>query len=242
VSALVADIRVPRGDFDVDVRIVATGSLALVGASGSGKSTLLRALAGLEPETRGSVQVGESVWQSEARSIAPALRQVGYLGQRDGLFEHMTAVANVEYALRGVGLKRRARKLEARRLLDGLLQRSHGDRRPGELSGGQRRRVALARALATSRAAYLIDEPFTGLDEATADRTALWLAERLSELGAPALIAGHDVTRLNAVCSRVVTLYRGRVSVEAEPTRVRTMARSPRSTAGMQLDCRGGSR
>jgi iron(III) transport system ATP-binding protein len=122
-----------------------------------------------------------------------------------------------------------------------------GDR-PGSISGGQRRRVALARALAPRRAVYLLDEPFAGLDEEAAEVAARYVAARLLEHDAPALIAGHDIDRLDRICGRVQRVERGRlvaaeaVSDSVAPRRDRARAAAPRSTAGRRSDSPEGSR
>lgn len=224
-------IRVTRDQFTVELDLVLDGAVGLIGASGSGKSTVLRALAGLEK--------GAGVaWPSGA----------GYLGQVDGLFPHLTARDNVAYMLRAAGASRTDARTAALLLLEELGLGELARATPGRLSGGQRRRVALARALASRRSVYLLDEPFAGLDEEAADAAARFIAARLLDHDAPAVIAGHDIDRLDRICGRVERLERGRIIatelLSAEVARPRAQARAaePRNTDDKPEDSRGGSR
>lgn len=238
MSTLAVNLRVPREQFEVDVDFSIDGVVGLVGASGSGKSTLLRAVAGLEPTATGSVSLDG----------AEVIDGVGYLGQVDGLFPHLSAQDNVAYVLRAAG----ARKVDARAaailLLNELGLRDFARTMPGKLSGGQRRRVALARALAARREVFLLDEPFAGLDEDSADRAARFIAGRLLDHDAPALIAGHDIDRLDRICGRIARIERGRlaasVELSAEVVRPRDQAPAaePRSTGDTPADFPEGSR
>lgn len=233
MKAIFTQIRLERPEFDVEVTLRLEGTVALVGGSGAGKSTIIRALAGLEPEARGSI---------------PEL-EVGYLGQRDGLFPHMTALENVAYPLRATGVKKRGARAIAARALEELGLARASDRRPDELSGGQRRRVALARALEPVRDIYLLDEPFAGLDLDAATLAEKFIAQRRATSDSPIVIAGHDLPRLRRICSSVLRIERGHlapaghgVSGSTEPLRARARARAPQSSGDKPLDCREGSR
>ena len=152
------------------------GFTALLGRSGAGKSSLLRALAGLLP-SEGAPWAG----------LAPERRPVGYLPQETLLFPHLSVLENTAYALRG-----RGRLEEARRLLAALGLEALAQRRPAQLSGGQAKRVALARALAHRPDLLLLDEPSAGLDRQTRDETLGWLKQTAAAWGIPVLAATHD--------------------------------------------------
>lgn len=247
--ALRIAIHVPRREFAVDVDICARSPLALTGSSGSGKSTILRAVAGLETETRGSLVADGVVWQDNEKFTPAATRRVGYLAQLNGLYPHLSASQNVEYPLLADGAGRAARRNTAADLLAQLGLHGCASRSVRELSGGQCRRVALARALAAERSVYLLDEPFAGLDEDAADAAEEFIAFRLAFFGKPALIAGHDRERLQRICGETVQVTRGRVFAEpafeisdsAERAHVSALARSPRSIVRTPADCRGSS-
>lgn len=244
--SLELDIRVPREEFDVEVTTATSTALALTGSSGAGKSTVLRSIAGLEPAAEGEIRVGGAIWLDSSASLPPTMRAVGYLAQRDALFPHLSARDNVAFGLRADGVRASARNRRAMELLDALGVADCGANHAQQLSGGQRRRVALARALAPERGIYLLDEPFAGLDEYASAVAAVLIAQRLSEVGASALIAVHDLQQVVAICPRAIRLERGRVaetvSVAAAAPRARGSARVRQSIGGRQLDCQEGSR
>lgn len=152
------------------------GFTVLLGGSGVGKTSLLRALAGLLP-------AHGTPWASLPANARP----IGYLPQETMLFPHLSVLENTAYALRGT-----ARLARARALLAGLGLEALAARRPYQLSGGQAKRVALARALARGAALLLLDEPSAGLDTLTRDATLSWLIEMTAARGIPVLAATHD--------------------------------------------------
>ncbi|MGE4480496.1 ABC transporter ATP-binding protein [Acidocella sp.] len=152
------------------------GFTALLGRSGAGKTTLLRALAGLAPAR------GEP-WQG----LAPERRPIGYLPQQTLLFPHLNVLENTAYALKG-----RRRLEQAGTLLAELGLAALASRRADQLSGGQAKRIALARALAHGAELLLLDEPSVGLDSVTRDATLDWLVETATARGIPMLAATHD--------------------------------------------------
>ncbi len=157
------------------------GLTALSGPSGAGKTTLLRVLAGLLVPEQGQM-------------TAPA-GGVVILFQEDRLFPGRTALEQVEAVLP------KERRGEARRWLELVELSEAAGKRPGELSGGMARRVALARALAVEGEVYLLDEPFSGVDLERAKR----ILERLRELDRPMVLTGH-APELATLCDRVVKL------------------------------------
>lgn len=165
------------------------GVLAVTGPSGAGKSSLLAWIAGVAPEAvRGDGQIrvdGERVdpWPAERRGI-------GLVFQDDLLFPHMTVRENLLFATpRGPRPTREQAVAAAlqRAGLDG-----QGGRRPGSLSGGQRARVALLRALLAQPRVLLLDEPYARLDPALRERLRAWVWAQLSERGVPVLLVTHD--------------------------------------------------
>jgi ABC-type Fe3+/spermidine/putrescine transport system ATPase subunit len=170
------------------------GFTTLLGRSGVGKTSLLRALAGLLP--------GQGTpWGG----LAPERRPIGYLPQHTLLFPHLSVLENTAYALR-----RPERLTQARALLDGLGLAPLAARRPDELSGGQAKRVALARALAHGAKLLLLDEPSAGLDTMTRDATLDWLANIAATRGIPVLAATHDHD-VAARADQVALLAEGRI-------------------------------
>jgi len=183
----------------------------VVGPSGSGKTTLLRAVAGLV-EYEGHVVIGGVV----VDAMPPWERGVAMVQQVPGLLPHMSILANVALAaeLRR-GLSRREAVEQARRLLEEVGLRGLEDRRPGELSGGQLQRAAIAAALATGAELLLLDEPLSHLDRLTAERLRGLLAS-LPARGATVLHVTHDLDEALALADRMVVLHGGRVEAQGD--------------------------
>jgi iron(III) transport system ATP-binding protein len=155
--------------FEVDLEVPSGTLTAILGASGSGKTTLLRVILGLEHPERGTVVVGGTVVCDERTNVAAERRGIGYVSQEGALFPHLTVAENVAFGLPRHDRRSGERVREVLALVG--LGAEHGDRRPQEISGGEQRRVALARALAPKPGLVLLDEPFTGLDAALRSET-----------------------------------------------------------------------
>jgi iron(III) transport system ATP-binding protein len=197
--------------------VVAEGSLtAILGASGSGKTTLLRIVMGLVRADAGTIAVGGEVVADARRvDVAPDKRAVGYVAQEGALFPHLSVAENV-----GFGLPRGERK-RGRRVAEVLelagLGEVYGRRRPQELSGGEQRRVALARALAPRPRLVLLDEPFSGLDAALRAETREAVVGALTQEGATAVLVTHDQGEALSIGSEVGVLRAGRLVQRAPP-------------------------
>ncbi|HZR51243.1 MAG TPA: ABC transporter ATP-binding protein [Streptosporangiaceae bacterium] len=176
----------------------------LIGASGCGKSTLLSLVAGLEQPSEGEISVTS--------------RQVALMFQEPALFPWLTAVGNVELALRARGMNKTDRKRRAAELLELVHLRGFGAKRPHELSGGMRQRVALARALAQDADVLLMDEPFGALDAMTRDRLhdELDRIRDVADRQLTVLFVTHNVREAVRLGDRVVLLssHPGRVAGE----------------------------
>lgn len=174
----------------VDLTLAPGTITALLGKSGAGKSTLLRLLAGLEPVDSGEIKIGERVLSSPRKTTPPETRRIGLIFQDFALFPHLNAAQNIMFGL--AHLPTEERKTRASEWLARLDLSARAKAYPHELSGGEQQRIAIARALAPSPAAILMDEPFSGLDpslRATVRNTAL---DTIREAGVPALLVTHD--------------------------------------------------
>ena len=197
---------------DLDLEVVASEMLAIVGASGVGKSTLLHLLGGLDRPDSGAIHVaGTDLTVTPDRSLIEFRnRHVGFVFQFHHLLPEFDAAENVEMPMRIARLPRD----ETRRRAAGLLTRvGLGERlahRPGMLSGGEQQRVAVARALVMKPALLLADEPTGDLDENTADSLHVLLREMHAEHGLTSIIATHN-PRLAGACDRVLRLEQGRL-------------------------------
>ena len=195
---------------DIDFRLAARETAAIVGASGSGKSTLLSIIAGLDTPTRGTVRLdGQDLFaiDEDARAALRA-QKVGFVFQSFQLMGNLTALENVMLPLE-LAERRDARKA-ATEMLErvGLGQRlSHY---PKVLSGGEQQRVALARAFVVQPAVLLADEPTGSLDFATGETIMKLMFELNRELGTTLVLVTHD-RAIAAQCERRITIDAGRV-------------------------------
>ncbi len=153
-----------KGKFklDVDLKAPVEGVTALFGPSGSGKTTLLRLIAGLELDSKGSLKIGEEIWQDDQEFLPAHKRRIGYVFQEDNLLPHLNVKGNIEYGWKRSSEKGTTKSLQQAIELLGIEELL--SRKPATLSGGERQRVAIARALATRPKLLLMDEPLAALD------------------------------------------------------------------------------
>jgi ABC-type sulfate/molybdate transport systems ATPase subunit len=185
----------------------------VVGPSGSGKTTLLRAIAGLARTTHGQIFLGERAASSGSRQLlAPEERAIGFVfqGAGAGLWPHMSARATLEFVLACRGVPRAARRARAAELLELVELAALAERRPGELSGGEAQRLALARALAVEPRLLLLDEPLGALDLALRESLAAALAGIHARLGPTILYVTHDPREVAGYAGRTLAMRAGR--------------------------------
>ena len=199
---------------DLDVESGTT--VAVLGPSGSGKTTLLRAIAGLQRLDAGAVTLGGA----SLAGVPPHRRGIGLMFQDDALFPHRDVAANVAFGLRMQGMPHAAAAARVAELLDlvGLGGREH--RAVGSLSGGERKRVALARALAPAPRVLLLDEPLGALDRPLHDRLVEELRELFEQIRQTAVYVTHDVAEAFAIGTRVAVMREGSIVQVATPERL----------------------
>ena len=216
----------PEGTFNLNVHFRAlAGFTILFGASGAGKTTLLDCIAGLTDPDEGRIVVGgEDLYDAEKKRNLPAWkRHVGYVHQDLALFPHLTAEENVAYGLRSLSATERtsrSREILARFRLDRLR-----DRRPAQISGGERQRVALARTLVTEPRALLLDEPLAALDRPTKSSLVSDLRKWNQDHRIPILFVTHNGEEVFALGDEVIMLDAGRIVAQGPPHAV---MRAPR--------------
>jgi phospholipid/cholesterol/gamma-HCH transport system ATP-binding protein len=198
-------------------------TLSVIGGSGAGKSVMLKHIVGLIKPDKGEVWVDdEAVPHLDQDSLYVLRRRVGYVFQFAALFDSMTIEENV-----GMGLRRMAdmtpdsigkRVKESLALVD---LDGYEERFPSELSGGQRKRAGLARAIATRPTYLLYDEPTTGLDPVTTAVIDNLIMRMKDELGVTGVVITHDMESAFRISDRIAMLYDGRVRYEGTPDELR---------------------
>lgn len=193
--------------------------LSIVGPSGSGKSTLLSMIGLLDKPTSGSVFIGGMEVTRASEREAPRIRRekIGFVFQHFNLIPTLTALENIDIAMRFARVPKNSRKKTAIELLK---QMGMGDRinhKPSELSGGEQQRVAIARALANHPAIILADEPTGEVDTKTRDMI-VGLLKGLSEEGHTILIVTHD-TAVSAQTKRIITMRDGGIESDKRVNR-----------------------
>jgi spermidine/putrescine transport system ATP-binding protein len=207
---------------DVSLDIERGAFVSLLGPSGCGKTTLLRIIVGLDHPDRGRVLINGS----DVTAWPPNKRPTNLVFQHGALFPHMSVFDNVAYGLRRKGWKPghiNDRVAEMLRLvqLEGLEKR-----RPSQLSGGQQRRVGLARALAVGPEVLLLDEPLSALDLKLRKELELHLRRIHQEVGTTFIYVTHDQEEALVMSERVVVMRAGRVIQDATPREIYTNPRS----------------
>lgn len=209
---------------------VSTGEIvAVIGPSGSGKTTLLRVIAGLLRPDGGRVLID----REDVTEWPTHRRRVGLVFQDNQLFPHLDVADNVAFGLR---MNRRSRpEIDARvaEVLDAVGLADRSGQRVGTLSGGEAKRVALARTLAPMPRVVLLDEPFAGLDDELRTRLAHDVRETLKRSGVTAILVSHDPTDVKAVADRVHHLADG-VSIQRMPVESIRPLRREVLRAGME--------
>ncbi len=204
----------------VELEIGQSESVVIIGGSGTGKSVLLKCILGLLHPDSGSIQVdGEEVVGLQGQDLHRVRRKFGMLFQNAALFDSMPVWENVAFGLiQGQSMNRRAAKAIAVEKLAAVgLRPQVGELWPAELSGGMRKRVGLARAIATNPEIIFFDEPTTGLDPIMGDVINDLIVETVQQMGATTLSITHDMASARKIADRIALLYGGKI-IWAGPT------------------------
>lgn len=195
------NLDVARGEF-----------VALVGPSGSGKSTLLNLLGGLDRPGAGTIEVAdiELSRANEAQLVRYRRERVGFIFQSFNLLPMRSAVENVEMPLVLSAGKAKERRLRALELLESVGLKARAHHKPGELSGGEMQRVAVARALANRPMLLLADEPTGNLDSQTGQGILDLLREAVASHGVTLMLVTHDL-RVASYADRIIHMLDGRI-------------------------------
>ena len=191
--------------------------LTILGGSGSGKSVMLKHMIGLLRPDSGSVFVeGEDVTHYDERQWFNVRKRIGYVFQGSALFDSLSVFENVAYPLREhISMSESELTKRIDECLESVGLEDAGPKMPAELSGGMRKRVAVARAIALRPQAIFYDEPTTGLDPANSRRIGELISELQKGLNVTSVVVTHEIDLCLAVSDRVVLLDRGAIQVDA---------------------------
>jgi phospholipid/cholesterol/gamma-HCH transport system ATP-binding protein len=202
-------------------------TFVVLGGSGSGKTVLMKHVIGLLKPDRGAVRVdGHEISALQGKELNEARQMFGMVFQGAALFDSMTVYENVAFPLTEKRWRERPRADEIRaRVVEKLKVVDLGEevlpRFPSELSGGMRKRVALARALVSDPRVVLYDEPTTGLDPITTDYVDGMILAAKRKLGVTSMVISHDIASAFKVADRLAVLYDGHLAAEGTPEEVR---------------------
>jgi molybdate transport system ATP-binding protein len=215
------DIRHRQGDFRIDAAFRAGGGVtALFGPSGSGKTSLVQMIAGLTRPEDAVISFDGTVWNDTSRRIfvPPHRRRIGYVFQEGRLFPHMTARQNLLY---GRFFSPEAdRHISEQEVVDLLgIDRLLGQR-PATLSGGEKQRVAIGRALLSAPRLMLMDEPLSALDRARRQEILPYIERIRDVVKIPVIYVSHALDEVARLANRVVLLDEGRVRAEGAPAEI----------------------
>ncbi len=205
------DKHVLRG---LDLDVGKGESVVVIGGSGTGKSVLLKCILGLLEPDAGTIEVdGENVIGLRGEDQDAVMRKFGMLFQNAALFDSLPVWENVAFGLiQGEGMQRAlAKQIALEKLAAVGLGTDVAELGPAELSGGMRKRVGLARAIATEPEIIFFDEPTTGLDPIMGDVINDLIVKCVHELGATALSITHDMASARKIAHRIAMLFEGKI-------------------------------
>jgi iron(III) transport system ATP-binding protein len=192
--------------------------VAVLGSSGSGKTTLLRLIAGFDEPDSGEISISGKLVAAKNVFVAAEARKVGYVPQDAALFPHLSVFENVAFGLRG--LSKAARVDRVRQLLKLVSMESFENQSATELSGGQKHRVALARALAPEPELILLDEPFAALDAELRTRIREEIKQVLDKVSSTTILVTHDQEEALSIADRVALLRDGNFAQVGNPREI----------------------
>jgi molybdate transport system ATP-binding protein len=232
--------RLGQVDLAVDVTVPARGVTAIFGRSGAGKSSLVNAVAGVIRPDSGIIRVGERVFFDSATHVDVPIEQrgIGYVFQDARLFPHLSVAGNLRYGLRRA---RGARPVDWHSVIEVLGLQSLLERRPHHLSGGERSRVALGRALLRQPALLLMDEPLASLDAPRKAEVLPYIEALAQEFALPVLYVSHSIEEVTRLAQHLVIISEGRTVASGELTDIMSRAEHApligRYESGSVLDC-----
>ena len=229
MSVELSGVRLRLAHFTLEVEATMAGRVtALFGASGSGKTSLLELIAGLRKPAAGKVRIDGTALTDIATNtfVPPERRKIGYVPQEGALFPHLSARENLLFGYKQESP--RPAELTFEHVSEVLEIDDLAERRIQTLSGGEKQRVALGRALLSAPRLLLLDEPLAGLDAPLRDRLLPYLARVRDEFKIPMLYVTHAPDEVMALCDEVIVLANGHIEQRGKPTEVFAPSPTPR--------------
>jgi phospholipid/cholesterol/gamma-HCH transport system ATP-binding protein len=209
---------------DLDLRIERGMVTVVIGPSGCGKTVLLKHVVGLiHPDSGHVFFENQDVTKTSERDLVPIRRRIAYIFQSNALFDSMSVIQNVQFPLVELGVDETQQHERAETALRMVGLEDTMDKMPEELSGGQKKRVALARGIVIRPEVILYDEPTTGLDPIRADLINELILKLQRELHTTALVVTHDMDSARKIADRIVMLFEGRILADTTPENLKNL-------------------
>lgn len=207
---------------DFSLRVKNGELIVILGPSGCGKSTLLTAISGLKKPTSGSIIFGETCLFSKHKhiNVPPEQRNIGFVFQSYALWPHMSVYQNIAFALKAKRYKKDVIKGMVDDILETVHMSEYADKYPGELSGGEKQRIALARSLVYQPSVLLLDEPLANLDANLKTSIMREIKEIQRKLGITTIYVTHDQSEAFEIADRIVIMNEGEIMQKGSPRQV----------------------
>lgn len=208
----------------IDLQVKPAETLVIIGRSGGGKSQLLRLIASLAKPRRGRILIDGQDWVPLGeRELTSLRKKIGILFQNAALFDSMTVDENVAFPLTISGrIPRREVRERVEEALKLVSLEGHGHKKPGEISGGMRKRAGLARAIIDRPSIVLYDEPTSGLDPVIADSINNLILKLSERFHATSIVVTHDMVSACKIADRIVMLYEGKILESGTPAEIQS--------------------
>jgi phospholipid/cholesterol/gamma-HCH transport system ATP-binding protein len=200
----------------IDLAVARGETLAVLGRSGTGKSVLLKIIIGLQKPDSGSVTIhGQEITGLNLDKLNDIRKKMGFLFQQAALYDSLTVEQNVDFPLKhNTGMPESERRDRVRALLEGVGMERDLKKMPSDISGGMRKRVGLARALALEPDILLLDEPTAGLDPITSGEIDDLILKLQKEHHMASIVVTHDLQSAKTIAGRLALLHQGDVVIE----------------------------